>query len=216
MSQTTAHGHHLPGLGHRRLTPLYDLVTRLLGIPAVHRRLLAQADVRSGQSALEIGCGTGNLALLMKRSHPDVLVTGLDPDGPSLDIARRKGGRADVDVAWDSGVAQALPYPDGAFDLVMSSLMLHHLEPDQRGEALREVRRVLTADGSLHVVDVGGRTDPADGVLARAASRSARLGGNYADGLLTAMQEAGFADVTETGHRVSRLMGRITFYRARH
>lgn len=215
MSQTTHHGHHLPGLGHHRLTPLYDLVTRLLGIPAVHRRLMAQADLEPGQSVLEIGCGTGNLAMLVKRSHPDVVVAGLDPDGPSLDIARRKARRAGVDVDWEPGVAQDLPYPDGAFDQVMSSLMLHHLEPDQRGHALREARRVLTADGLLHVVDLGGRTDPAEGLVTRAASRWPRLGGNYTDGLLAAMHEAGFSDVTETGHRVSRIKGRITFYRAR-
>lgn len=215
MSKTTHHGHHLPGLGHHRLTPLYDLVTRLLGIPAVHRRLMAQADLEPGQSVLEIGCGTGDLAMLVKRFHPDVVVAGLDADGPSLDIARRKAGRAGVDLDWEPGVAQDLPYADGAFDHVMSSLMLHHLESGQRRQALREARRVLTPAGSLHVVDLGGRTDPADGLMTRAASRSSRLGGNYADGLLAAIHDAGFSGVTETGHRVSWIMGRITFYRAR-
>lgn len=215
MTHTThRHDHHLPGMGHPRLTPLYDLVTRLLGVPALHRQLLAQAELRPGQSVLEIGCGTGNLALRAQRSHPDVVVTGLDPDVPSLDIARRKAARAGVDVAWDEGVAQDLPYADGSYDHVLSSLMLHHLEEDQRLAALQEARRVLATDGTLHVVDFGGGTDPSDGALTRIAARSPRLRGNYDDGLRAAIRDAGFSEVTETGHRTSRIMGRVTFYRA--
>lgn len=117
-------------------------------------------------------------------------------------------------MVWDTGVAQDLPYPDGAFDRVLSSMMLHHLESDQRLDSLREVRRVLGADGTLHVVDFGGRAEPSDGLATRAAYRSSRLHRNYDDRLLDAMHEAGFSDVTETGHRVSRIMGRVTFYRA--
>ncbi len=214
MSQTTRHENHLPGMGHHRLTPLYDLVTRLLGVPALHRRLLAQADIQPDQSVLEIGCGTGNLALRVKRSQPEAVVTGLDPDRPSLDLALRKAARAGVHVRWESGVAEDLPYEDGVFDRVLSALMLHHVEQDQRLAALREARRVLAAGGELHVVDFGGRTDSSDGLLARIASRSPRLRGNYDDGLLAAMHEAGFAEVAETSHRVSRIMGRVTFYRA--
>lgn len=214
MSQTTHHSHHLPGLGHHRLTPLYDLVTRLLGVPALHARLLAQADIQPAHSVLEIGCGTGNLALRVKRSHPDAVVTGLDPDRPSLDLALRKSARRGVHVRWESGVAEDLPYEDGVFDRVLSALMLHHVEEDRRLAALQEARRVLATGGELHVVDFGGRIDPSDGLLARAVSRSPRLRGNYGDGLLAAMHEAGFSDVTEAGHRVSRIMGRITFYRA--
>lgn len=175
---------------------------------------LAQADLAPGQSVLEIGCGTGNLALLATRSRHDVDVTGLDPDAASLAIARRKARRAGVEVDWRPGVAQDLPWPDGAFDHVLSSLMLHHLDPDQRRQALREARRVLTAGGALHVVDLGGRTDPADGPVARVAARSSRLGDGYADGLRAAIRDAGFPDVTETGHQVPWILGRVTYYRA--
>ena len=71
---------YLPGMGRDWLLPLYDPFTRLLGAGDAHRQLAAQADLGSAGQVLEIGCGTGNLALLIKRARPQLEVTGLDPD----------------------------------------------------------------------------------------------------------------------------------------
>ncbi|QBI20218.1 class I SAM-dependent methyltransferase [Egibacter rhizosphaerae] len=214
MAALSRHDHHRPGLGHARLTPLYDTVVRLLGVPRLHGRLLEQADVRPFCAVLEIGCGTGNLALQVKRTQPAAHVTGIDPDTRALASAQRKAARTGFDLSWDCGVAQQMPYSDGAFDRVLSSLMLHHLDAEQRRAALAEARRVLAADGSLHVVDFGGTVDHRDGFIARRLSHTARLADNYDNGLLSAMNEAGFARVTEVEQRVSRVLGRIAFYRA--
>jgi ubiquinone/menaquinone biosynthesis C-methylase UbiE len=209
-----SHEHHVPGLGHARLTPLYDIVTRLVGMPAVHDRLLRQSDVRPDHRVLEIGCGTGNLALRVKRAQPGAHVAGIDPDSRAVVIAQGKAARAGFDIDWTSGVAQRLPYPDGAFDRVLSSLMLHHLDTEQRSAALAEARRVLAVDGSLHAVDLGGTTDHKDGFITRKLARTARLADNYHDQLVTSLTDAGFTRVVEVEHRVSRVLGRITFYRA--
>ncbi len=204
---------YLPGMGRDWLLPLYDPIARALGAPSAHRLLADQADLRPGQRVLEIGCGTGNLLLLVKRQHPDATVLGLDPDPKALARAARKAGRAALSVELDRGFADQLPYPDGSVDRVLSAFMFHHLEPAQRQSALREVRRVLAPGGSLHLLDFGGATDRPDGLLARLAHHSHRLQDNYGDRILTLMWDAGLANPRETAHRVTRI-GRYTCYRA--
>jgi ubiquinone/menaquinone biosynthesis C-methylase UbiE len=206
--------HYLPGMGHDRLLPLYDPLQRLLGISRIHRPLVDQAGIRPGQRVLEIGCGTGNLALLVGLLHPGAEVVGLDPDPKALARARRKAERRSLPVRFDRGFAQELPYADASFDRVLSALMLHHLGPGEKERALREVRRVLGPGGSLHLVDLGGAKEHADGFMARLAHRNRMLRDNFGDRIPTLLREAGLADPTEVAHKVSRVMGRFTYYRA--
>ena len=206
--------HYLPGMGHDRLLPLYDPLCRLLRISRVHRPLVDQAGIRPGQRVLEIGCGTGNLALLVGRLQPGAEVVGLDPDPKALARARRKAERRSLPVRFDRGFAQELPYADASFDRVLSALMFHHLGPDEQERALREVRRVLEPGGSLHLVDFGGARERSDGLMARLSHRSPLLQGNFGGRIPALMREAGLADPSEVAHRVSRVMGRLTYYRA--
>jgi ubiquinone/menaquinone biosynthesis C-methylase UbiE len=212
----TTHGrdHYLPGMGHDRLLPLYDPLQRLLGISRLHRPLVEQAGIRPGQRVLEIGCGTGNLALLVGQLNPGAEVVGLDPDPRALARARRKAERRSLPVRFDHGFAQELPYADASFDRVLSALMFHHLGPDEKERALREVRRVLEPGGSFHLGDLGGAKEHADGFVARLSHRNRMLRDNFGDRIPTLMREAGLADPTEVGHTVSRVMGRFTYYRA--
>jgi ubiquinone/menaquinone biosynthesis C-methylase UbiE len=199
---------YLPGMGHDRLLPLYDPLHRLLGLDKLHRPLVDQAAVRPGHRVLEIGCGTGNLALLVKRLHPDAEVVGLDPDPKALARAGRKAGRKDLPVRLDRGFAEDLPYPDASFDRVLSAFMFHHLAPAEKKEALREVRRVLTPGGSLQLLDIGE---------AKASHRSHRnhgLHGGSGKLIVALMREAGFADPVEVEHRVKKGLGRVAYYSA--
>ena len=204
---------YVPGMGHDRLLPLYDTVSRLLGVTSMHRQLVDQAAVRPGQRLLEIGCGTGNLAIMVARLHPGADVTGIDPDPRALARARRKAARRGTPVHWDRGFAQDLPYPDAAFDRVLSSLMLHHLDADGRVAALREVRRVLRPGGTLHVVDLAGAGAPARGLVARLAHRRPRLHATFEDRIPALLEEAGFVDPVEVDRRV-HLFGPCAYHRA--
>ena len=215
MGTTERHGNdYVPGMGHDWLLPLYDPLHRLLGIASVHRALVDQAGIRPGHRVLEIGCGTGNLALLVKRLHPDAEVVGLDPDPKALARARRKAGRKALPVRLDLGFAQELPYPDASFDRVLSAFMFHHLGPDDKEKALREVRRVLKPGGSLHLLDLGGAKTSSDGFLAHLSYRHGRLRDNLEAGIPPLMREAGLAEATEVAHRVTKVWGRVTYYRA--
>jgi ubiquinone/menaquinone biosynthesis C-methylase UbiE len=214
--QSAAHGsapdrRYLPGMGLDWLLPLYDPFTRLIGIESAHRKLAGQAELGSAQRVLEIGCGTGNLSLLVKRMHPQLEVTGLDPDPKALARARRKARGAGLALQLDRGFADQLPYPDCSFDRVLSALMFHHLDADLRAASLREVLRVLRPQASLHLMDFGGDSHHLRG-LAR-FTRSRTLQDNWDDRILTLLREAGFSKPAETGHLTKRI-GRLTYYRA--
>ena len=202
----------LPGMGRDWLLPLYDPFTRLIGVESAHRKLADQAGLASADRVLEIGCGTGNLLLLVKRTRSQLDVVGLDPDPKALARAGRKAKRAGLAVELDRGFADELPYPDASFDRVLSSLMFHHLEADLRVASLREVRRVLRPGGSLHLMDFGGDRHHLHG-LARLTSRSHKLKDNWDTRIPTLMVQAGFGGATETG-QLTKHIGQIAYYRA--
>src|SRR5687768_4030468 len=81
---------YIPAAGHDALLPGYDLLTRLLGMNTVYKKLIAQAELGDGMRVLEIGCGTGNLTTCAKRACPGADVTGSDPDPKALARAQRK------------------------------------------------------------------------------------------------------------------------------
>jgi SAM-dependent methyltransferase len=204
---------YVPAMGHDRLLPLYDPLQRLLGMGSLHRQLVDQAHLQPEQRVLEIGCGTGNLVILIKRLHPRAEVVGIDPDPKALARAQRKAGREALSMQLDRGFAEELPYPDASFDRVLSALMFHHLGPEEKERTLDEARRVLKPGGSLHLLDFGGEQVRSDGFIARLHHRSESLRDNFGDRIPTLMREAGFADPTEVAHRVT-IAGRFTYYRA--
>jgi len=204
---------YVPAAGRDWLLPLYDPLTALLGVRRFHARLVQQAVIQPQCRVLEIGCGTGNLALLAKRLHPAAEVIGTDPDPRALARGRRKAERAGLSVRFDLAYAEALPFDDGSFDRVLSALMLHHLHAEVKGAALREVRRVLRPGGTLHLADFeGGHSPGLHQVLARLVH--SRQGSTRRAVVLDLMQEARLVDLQEVAHHAS-IMGPIVFYRAR-
>ena len=202
---------YLPAMGRDWLLPLYDPFQRLLGMGSVHRQLVDQARIQPDQRILEIGCGTGNLAILTKRLHPGTEVVGIDPDPKALARAQRKAGREALSMLLHRGFAEELPYPDASFDRVLSALMFHHLGPEEKEKTLDEARRVLKPGGSLHLLDFGGAKVRSDGFIGRLHHRSERLRDNSGDRIPTLMRQADFADPTEVAHRVT-IAGRLTYY----
>ncbi len=144
---------YLPAAGHDWALPLYDPLVKLLGIHKVRCALIDQAALRATHRVLDIGCGTGTLATLVKRLYRNVEVVGLDPDPKALARAKRKASRTAVSIRFDQAFGHEMPYPKASFDRVFSSFMFHHLRADRREKTLREVRRVIAPGGSLHLVD---------------------------------------------------------------
>ena len=204
---------YIPAAGHDWFLPLYDPIVKLLGGDRARRALLDQAAIQPGQRVLEIGCGTGSLAMLIQRLHPDVNIVGLDPDPKALARARRKVERARPPIQFDCGFSDALPYPGASFDRVFSSFMFHHLQEAEKEKTLREVWRVLKPGGFFHMVDFGGPESSGDGPLARWLHSSHRLKDNSESRILTLMSEAEFAD-PKTVHHGIMFVWRIAYYSA--
>ena len=147
----------------------YDLLIWLLTLGRERRfreRLLAPARLQPGESVLDVGCGTGSLAIIAKRRvGPGGSVVGIDPSPPMVERASRKAQRARVDVTFEVGIAESLSFTDARFDVVLSTVMLHHLPRQARREAVSEMRRVLKPGGRLLVVDFAGASPDGHGPL---------------------------------------------------
>lgn len=120
----------------------------------LRQRILELARLRPGESALDVGCGTGTLAILAKAAvGGSGAVCGVDPSVEMLARARSKAARAGVEVRFENAAAQALPFPDSSFDLALSTMMLHHLGRAARRELAAELQRVVRPGGRALIVD---------------------------------------------------------------
>ena len=203
----------LPAAGYDLFLPLYDPFVKLFGGDRAREELLEKAGLRPGHRVLDIGCGTGTFVVRMKRAHPDVEVTGLDPDPKALGLARAKLARERLSVRLDQGFSDALPYADASFDRVFSSFMFHHLPAEEKERTVREVRRVLAPRGSFHMLDFGGPEHGAHGFFTRLLHSHDQLKDNAEDHVLTLMRGAGLSDAKTVGHR-GMLFGRVSYYEA--
>lgn len=184
----------IPGARFRFLTPLYDGLCSLVGLGRKLRRFeLSLLEGTAPHSVLEVGCGTGELLAGVAARFPGAEVMGLDADPVALAIAARKLEGRRLTVRLVHGRAESLPFRDASFDLVLSSLMLHHLPAASKVAALREWRRVLSPSGALLLVDFGR----AHSWLPRAATWPLRPFEHVADNLRGRipwmLEQAGFA-----------------------
>lgn len=203
----------LPAAGADWLLPLYDPLTRLLGTHRHRERLIDAAAIGAGDRVLDLGCGTGALSLQIRRRHPDARVTGLDPDPKALARARAKAARENAEIEWRQGFGDALPFADGSFERVVSSLMFHHLTHDGRRGALTEITRVLVPGGRLLVLDFGPPEGALDRLLLRALHRDGRLEDNLEGRIPAMMRSAGLAEPREAA-RVRSPFGSLAIWEA--
>lgn len=191
----------IPALRFERLTPMFDAVAAVtVRDGALKRLVLQQAGISAGDRVLDVGCGTGTLAAAAARRAPGAAITGLDADPAILNQARRRAAREGLELGFDEAMSTALPYPDGSFDLVLSTLFFHHLGDEDKSRTATEIIRVLRPGGRLVVGDLGRAHDPSMRLAARVTVQvldgTATTALNVRGGLPGLLTAAGFEEVT--------------------
>jgi ubiquinone/menaquinone biosynthesis C-methylase UbiE len=159
-------------------------------------RLVSQTLAHAPARVLDLGTGTGSLAVALNDADPNLRVTGLDADPGALSIAKTKD--PDGQIEWIGGQASELPFGDASFDAVTCSLMLHHLQNTAKLAALR----VLVPGGYLQIADWGAASDPLMWLAfcaIRLLDGFACTSTHAAGALPRLIAAAGFADVRNSG-----------------
>lgn len=182
---------------------------------AFKKKLVEQVKIDTCGRLLDLACGTATLTIALKRKFPKTEVHGLDGDPQILRIARRKAEDAGVSVDFTEAYSTALPYPNGHFDAVATSLFFHHLTPENKRKTLLEIRRVLKPGGALHIADWG---KPANFLMKLASMPIEWLDGattrdSFQGKLPGLMAETGFSRIVETAN-FGTVFGTLRLHRA--
>ena len=165
----------------------YDLVMWFLTFgkeDALRQKIADLIHYQPGEKVLDVGCGTGSLALVAKERVGNAgSVHGIDPAPRQIARARSKAARRGLAVDFHLGVIEKLPFPDQTFDVVQSTFAIDHVPEDLQRQGLKEIARVLKPGGRLFILITGS-----------------------VQGLVPLMKEAGFSQ-TETGEIKYRGLG---------
>jgi ubiquinone/menaquinone biosynthesis C-methylase UbiE len=114
----------------------------------------ALAGVNTGNKVLDVGCGSGRLTIAAQNwVGPNGEAQGIDASPEMIAVARKNTARAGLAAKFEVGLVEAMPFPDGMFDVVLSRLVMHHLPGELKQRGLAEMRRVLKPGGLCLIVD---------------------------------------------------------------
>jgi len=174
----------------------YDLFGRVISLgrdKAIREKLIQLAAPARGEKVLDVGCGTGTLAIALKSSVGTGEVHGIDASPEMIEVAKEKAAKAGSDIDFQVALIEAIPFPDATFDLVTISLMLHHLPDDLKRTGLDEIRRVLKPGGRFMAMDFAAHSHSPLGHLLSICGHS--RGESTVDKLTPMLKDAGFSGV---------------------
>jgi ubiquinone/menaquinone biosynthesis C-methylase UbiE len=153
----------------------------------LRQRTATLACIQPGEQVLDVGCGTGTLAMeAARRVGRAGRVAGVDPGTQQIARARAKAARRNAPIEFQMGVIEQLPFPDQTFDVVFSTLMMHHLPTPLKRQGLAEIARVLKPGGRLVIADFKRKQErPRQAVRFHA-------GGSSMSDLAALVKDAGF------------------------
>ena len=148
---------YTPPLGFAALTPLYDRAIRLMTREAAWRtRLVERIAPKKHDVVLDVGSGTGSLAIALTAANPGCRVRGLDPDYAAVELARRKAALAGSSATFEQGNFGTPARPsDGGVDTITCSLVLHQVPLDEKRRLLGAMFEQLRPGGQLFIADYG-------------------------------------------------------------
>jgi ubiquinone/menaquinone biosynthesis C-methylase UbiE len=129
---------------------------------ALRTMTVTLAQIKPGDCVLEIGCATGTLSLAAKRQAGATgSVSGIDIIPGMIEVSRNKAAQAKLDVTFQLGNIEDIPFPNEYFDVVMCSFMIFHMSEKVRNKGIKEIYRVIKPQGRLLVLDLALPTQPA-------------------------------------------------------
>jgi demethylmenaquinone methyltransferase/2-methoxy-6-polyprenyl-1,4-benzoquinol methylase len=139
-----------------RIAGRYDAMNSLMSAGLHHRWRARTVDITAvgpGAAALDVCCGTGDLALeLRRRVGPGGRVVGLDFSAPMLELAERKAAARGAAVEWVQGNALELPFPDGSFDAATVGFGVRNVA--DLGRSIAEMARVVRPAGTVAILEI--------------------------------------------------------------
>lgn len=192
-----------PALGHSALTPLYDFAIALLTRENIWRTdLLRELSPSENDRILDVGCGTGSLAIRIKALNETCEVHGIDPDHDVLTMAQDKATSAGADITFHKGFLRPNMRDElGSFTKIVSSLVFHQTALEVKREILESMITLLRPGGQLFIADYGLQRTGLMRTLFRCTVQA--LDGvedtqHNAKGCMPELiAESGFSDVTE-------------------
>lgn len=161
----------------------------------LRQRTVELAKIRSGDSVLEVGCGTGSLTLAAKgQAGPAGKVFGIDVIPGMIAASQQKAEQAHKDISFQLGSINDIPFPNNTFDVVLCSFMIFHMSEDTRRQGIAEIFRVLKPQGQLLVVDLAMPAQPLQRAIAQRIIFHGGLEHNLEE-LIPMMEAAGFSDI---------------------
>lgn len=190
--------------------PFYDIGCILLGFGKGFRhRIIKHLNLSGTERILDAGCGTGTLLIMLKEIYPSVVAEGLDPDEKALQIASQKSHRNNTNILLHCSIMDNMPFESNSYDVIVSSLVFHHLQKDNRLASLKECLRVLRPGGKMLLVDFGPpRPYIVDRILSMLFSLFEPIEDGVEGRIPELMLKAGFSKVNE----VEKYLYGITFY----
>jgi ubiquinone/menaquinone biosynthesis C-methylase UbiE len=159
MTNRSAYRHRFTDLTDA-LIPVYNWGFRVIGgrgHEAFRRRIVDLAALAGDEQLLDAGCGTGMMALRFAADYPGCTVQGIDLSPKMVAVARQDAAAQGLVVGFLVGSIVELPYPDAAFDVVLTNIMFHHLDLEEKWQAVTEVARVLKLGGRYVSAEFGPR-----------------------------------------------------------
>ncbi|WP_420430700.1 class I SAM-dependent methyltransferase [Hyphobacterium sp.] len=209
---------YTPPLGHAWLTPLYDTAIRVSTREGVWRSaFIKQIAPSPSDRILDVGCGTGTLAVALNRLEPEADIIGIDPDSQALGRAAAKVGTGSRSIRFVQGfLSQAILPASWKPTKIISSLVFHQTPLGTKREIIRMMRSLLAENGEIHIADYGKQQSVLMRLLFRLTVQM--LDGvadtqSNADGILPELMHEAGLKVDET-RRLVTPTGSISLYRA--
>lgn len=208
---------YLKALRFNWLTRHYDTIVSLTTREAFFKKkLIEQSNLMNGDEVLDVGSGTGTLAIMLKKGNPNIMVTGIDGDPEIILLAQKKANDRNIHISFKQGLSFDLPILNCSFTSCFSSLFFHHLSDENKLKTFNEIFRVLKKGGQLHVADWGKPTNNFMRLLFYPIQ--------FLDGFVTTssnikgilpklMEESGFEEI-KIEREISTMFGTMALYSA--